>query len=220
MVGVSHGNLARVRELVERRPSLARATWDWGFGDWESALDAASHVGNREIAEYLISHGARPTLFTAAMLGWSKIVSSFIAASPGIQRSTGPHGLTLMHHARAGGAPSAEVVRYLESIGDADLQPELAPLTEAEMTVLSGTYSFGTGPRDRVEIVIDRARLSFERPGGTRRVMFHVGSYAFFPAGAPAVRIRFDVVDGKAAALTVHDPDIVLVARRGLAERR
>src|SRR5262249_873560 len=50
MVAVSHGNVKRVRELVEAHPALAKAAWDWGFGDWETALGAASHVGNREIA--------------------------------------------------------------------------------------------------------------------------------------------------------------------------
>src|SRR5262245_57767080 len=68
-VTVSHGNAKRVRELVEAHPALARAAIDWGFGDWEDALGAASHVGNRDIAEYLISRGARPTIFSAAMLG-------------------------------------------------------------------------------------------------------------------------------------------------------
>ena len=48
VVGVSHRDLARVRELVERQPALANATIDWGFGDWESALGAASHVGRRD----------------------------------------------------------------------------------------------------------------------------------------------------------------------------
>src|SRR5688572_28020633 len=66
VVGASHGNLARVKELVTARPALARASWDWGYGDWETPIDAASHVGNRAIAELLIAHGARPTIFTAA----------------------------------------------------------------------------------------------------------------------------------------------------------
>lgn len=214
MVGVSHRNLDRVRELVERQPSLARATWDWGFGDWESALDAASHVGNREIAEFLISHGARPTIFTAAMLGQLEAVRALVAALPGIQRGTGPHGLTLLHHAKAGGAPATEVTRYLESLGDADPRPALVELNDAETAMLVGTYAFGNGPRDRVEIALDRAQLSFERPGGTRLRLFHLGSYAFFPSGAPAVRIRFEVVEGRSTALAVHDPDLVLTARR------
>ena len=69
VVGVSHFNLERVKELVTHRPELARATWDWAFGDWETALGAASHVGRRDIAEFLMEHGARPDIFTYAMLG-------------------------------------------------------------------------------------------------------------------------------------------------------
>ena len=214
MVGVSHGDVGRVRELVERQPSLARATWDWGFGDWESALDAASHVGNREIAEYLMSKGARPTLFTAAMLGRLDVVRAFVAAQPGIQRTTGPHGLTLAHHARAGGDGAAEVRRYLDSLGDADPKPAAVALSEAEMNLLGGIYAFGPGPRDKVAIAADRGALGFERAGGTRRPLTHVGAYAFFPAGSPGVRVRFEVTDGKARRLTVHDPDVVLRADR------
>ncbi len=73
-VAVSHGNLPRVRELVEASPALAKATWDWGFGDWETALGAASHTGRREIAELLIAHGARPDIFTFAMFGQLDVV--------------------------------------------------------------------------------------------------------------------------------------------------
>ena len=65
VVGASHRDLGRVRELVERQPNLAKAAIDWGYGDWESALAAASHTGRREIAELLIAHGAQPTLFSA-----------------------------------------------------------------------------------------------------------------------------------------------------------
>src|ERR1043166_864038 len=52
VVLVSHFNEKRLRELVDGRPALARAAYDWGFGDWETALGAASHMGNRPIAEY------------------------------------------------------------------------------------------------------------------------------------------------------------------------
>src|SRR4051812_23305395 len=31
IVGVSHGNLARVRELVQQHPALAKASFDWGY---------------------------------------------------------------------------------------------------------------------------------------------------------------------------------------------
>src|SRR5688572_29778687 len=57
VVGASHRDLDRVRALVEETPALANAAWDWGFGDWETALGAAAHTGRREIAEYLLSRG-------------------------------------------------------------------------------------------------------------------------------------------------------------------
>ena len=113
MVAVSHGNVARVRELLSNRPAMANATWDWGYGDWETSLGAASHVGNREIAALLLAAGARPTIFSAAMLGQLDVVKAFITAAPGVERTRGPHGITLLAHAKAGGA--ADVVRYLDT---------------------------------------------------------------------------------------------------------
>src|SRR5207247_9446648 len=92
MVSVAHFNVKRVKELVERQPTLAGAAWDWGFGDWENALGAASHVGNREIAEYLIAHGARPTIFSAAMLGQLEVVKALVAGSPARPAILGPTG--------------------------------------------------------------------------------------------------------------------------------
>ncbi len=136
MVTVAHGNFQRVRELVEDRPSLAKAAWDWGFGDWESALGAASHTGNRDIAEYLIAHGARPSLFSAAMLGQLDVVKAFIAAQPGSQRIAGPHSISLLAHAKAGGAKAEAVLRYLESLGDAGSAPTV-PLSDEEAAALA-----------------------------------------------------------------------------------
>ncbi len=102
MVAVSHGNVARVKELLAASPALAKAAWDWGYGDWESALGAASHVGNREIAALLLTNGAHPTIFSAAMLGQLDVVKAFIAASPGVQKTYGPHGISLLAHAKNG----------------------------------------------------------------------------------------------------------------------
>src|SRR5216683_2192626 len=129
MVAVSHFNLKRVKELVEARPSLAKAAWDWGFGDWETALGAASHMGNRPIAEYLISKGARPSLFSAAMLGQLEVVKAFVAAQPHVQRIRGPHSISLLAHATAGGEAARPVFEFLQSLGDADAEPP-APLSD------------------------------------------------------------------------------------------
>ncbi|NNC69781.1 MAG: hypothetical protein HKN90_03050, partial [Flavobacteriaceae bacterium] len=102
VVGKSHFDLETVKKYVDKRPELARATWDWSFGDWESAIGAASHVGRRDIVHYLISKGARPTMFTYAMLGAFEIVKSMIDMTPGIQSTMGPHGISLLRHAKAG----------------------------------------------------------------------------------------------------------------------
>jgi len=34
IVGKSHFDLEGVKALVERQPELAKASYDWGFGDW------------------------------------------------------------------------------------------------------------------------------------------------------------------------------------------
>jgi hypothetical protein len=215
MVAVAHGNFDRVRQLVEARPALAKASWDWGFGDWESAIDAASHVGNRPIAEYLIGKGARPTLFTATMLGQLDVVKAAIAASPGIQRTRGPHGITLLAHARSGGDKAVDVRRYLESLGDADPAYTPVELSAAEKLAIPGIYVFGAAANDRFEIAEGKQGFpTILRPGGTSRGLVHVGSLQFHPVGAEAVRIRFDLTDGRATALAVHDPDLVVTARR------
>lgn len=31
VVSVSHFNLVRLKEIVDQRPELAKASWDWGF---------------------------------------------------------------------------------------------------------------------------------------------------------------------------------------------
>lgn len=99
-VTVAHGNMKRLKERVDARPSLAKAAYDWGFGDWEDALGAASHVGNREIAEYLIGKSARPTLYSATMLGQLDVVKAFATAQPGCQRIAGPHSISLLRMQR------------------------------------------------------------------------------------------------------------------------
>ena len=215
IVGVSHNNLARVKELVSARPALARASWDWGFGDWESPIDAASHVGNRPIADYLIANGARPTIYTAAMMGQLAIVKAWIEAVPGVQRNRGPHGITLLAHARNGGPGAAEVLKYLESLGDADPRYTDAPLTEADHAVLAGEYSYGSGTTERLKVARNaRGVLTIVRPGLSERNLAHQGGLAFIPVGAEAVRIRFELADGKATSLIVEDGPLIVRAKR------
>ncbi len=115
-VGVAHGDLDRVRALLQEQPRLANATWDWGGGDWESGLGAAAHMGRRDIAELLLSHGARIDLFAATMLGQLAVVRAMIEANPEARHHPGPHGIPLVNHAEAGGPDAADVLAYLQSL--------------------------------------------------------------------------------------------------------
>jgi hypothetical protein len=97
-------------------------------------------------------------------------------------------------------------------LGDAGSPPS-TPLTESEAAALAGTYSFGPGATDRVEVTAKATQLMFTRTGTSARGLVHLGEHTFHPAGAAAVRIRFKA-EGAGMLLTVHDPDLVLAARR------
>ena len=115
----AHADLAGTRTLLAEQPSLLNATWDWGGGDFETGIGGAGHMGNREIAEFLISQGGRFDVFVAAMLGKLDIVRALLTAWPSLANSKGPHGIPLMRHAIAGGEPAKEVAEYLKSLGAA-----------------------------------------------------------------------------------------------------
>ena len=115
-VGIAHGDLNRVQEMIAQEPGLINACWDWGGGDFESALGAAAHMGRRDIANFLLQKGARLDLFAAVMLGKLEIVRSTLAAFPAALHTPGPHGIPLIAHAQAGGEEAREVLKYLEAL--------------------------------------------------------------------------------------------------------
>ncbi|MEP7318020.1 MAG: hypothetical protein ABI921_04755 [Panacibacter sp.] len=113
----AHADLPGLTALLQQQPALLNASWDWGGGDFESALEAAGHMGRKDIAAFLLSNGARMNIFCAAMLGKINVVKSILTVYPDLKSSKGPHGLQLLHHARHGGDEAKEVLQYLESIG-------------------------------------------------------------------------------------------------------
>lgn len=223
VVGSSHFNLDRVKELVNKRPELARATWDWGFGDWETALGAASHVGRRDIADFLMSKGARPDIFTFAMIGAYDAVKAMVESSPGIQSIGGPHGISLLQHAknglRAEGITEKQkqdgnkLLTYLELLGNADVQDKYIDVPEADKAKYLGDYKYGEGANDGFTVQLNmRKLLSLGKLGKFGGALYQKKGNVFIYNGTSSVEISFKIADGKVISLTVREPDLTITA--------
>lgn len=200
-VGASHGNVERVRELLAVHPELAKSAVDWSFGDWESALGAASHVGNREIAELLIAHGARPDLLTLAALGELEALRALLAARPALASIRGPHGIDLLSHAEAG--KHEHTIAFVKSLPGA-AGPVAPVLTEAEIGVYVGTYRpDGDAPGMSLSQTRFGLAIKAEVPEAANRTLIRTGEHQFHPIGAPAVRVQFSVEGGRAVRVEV-----------------
>jgi hypothetical protein len=112
-----HGNFQKVQDMLKEHPNLIYAKYDWGNGDFEAAIEGAGHVGNKEIANYLLSAGSRVTIYVLAMLGRTDLVKPILVAYPALIPAKGPHGFTLLHHAKVGGKDSEELYAWLQQQG-------------------------------------------------------------------------------------------------------
>lgn len=93
-VGSAHGDFQKVQELLEKEPGLLNSAWDWGNGDWETAIGAAAHMGRK--------------------LDKIEIVRAYVTDNPSLKDSLGPHQISLMKHAQVGDAQN--VISYLDSL--------------------------------------------------------------------------------------------------------
>lgn len=219
VVGVSHFNLDRLKELIEPRPELAKASWDWGFGDWESAIGAATHVGRKDIIDYLIGKGAMPTIFTYAVLGDYETVKAMITAYPGIQKNFGPHGITLLQHARTGlqttGVDKKKaqlLINYLQTFGDADGKKYLE-LDEQDKAKYLGDYKYGEGKDDGFSIKLNmRKMISLGMLGKSGGALWRIGEHEFTYQGAPSVTVKFQLQNKQVVSLTISEPGLTLTA--------
>lgn len=213
MVLHAHTDLEQVERLVGAQPDLAKSAIDWGFGDWESALGAAAHMGRRDIARVLIDAGARPDLFTHAMLGHLEVVRAAVEAEPGIHHISGPHGFSLRFHARAGGDPARPVLEFLDTLDDGDSAPEERqdplPLATSSYT---GRYAYGDGRF--FEIRERNGTLRFQRGDDFPRNLRHLGQSRFRPGGSLGVELRFEIEAQQAVAVEIRDPEVIVRGTR------
>jgi ankyrin repeat protein len=89
-----HGNLARVKALLAQYPGVLNARAPWN----ETALGAAAHTGQVEIAEHLLAAGAPLDICTAAMLDRRAEILAMLDAEPALVHATGAHGFPLLFY--------------------------------------------------------------------------------------------------------------------------
>lgn len=102
-VTVGHFNLDRVKALLAEHPTLLNTPFYWSEADPETALDAAGHVGNRPIAEYLLAQGAPLTFYVACMMGMTGRVTADLAENPALAAKPGVHSISALFHAAMSG---------------------------------------------------------------------------------------------------------------------
>src|SRR6185369_9343473 len=98
-----HWNLARVQEMLSQFPELLNVSYQWGENDYETAIQAAAHVGSAHVAEFLLTQGAPLEICTAAMLGRRDEVQRLLAEDPARIHARGAHAIPLLAHADLSG---------------------------------------------------------------------------------------------------------------------
>ncbi len=124
----AHGNFAKVQELYAQHPEALNVPWA-KFD--ETALAASSHMGQREIARYLLSKGAPLTICAAAMLGMQEEVAAFLKQDASLANARGAHGIPVLFHAAMSG--QTQVAELLLARGGG----------EGIDTALHGAVNFG-----------------------------------------------------------------------------
>jgi len=99
LVGNAHGNLARVRELLDAQPAALNLRAPWN----ETAVEAATQMGNKPILELLIARGAPVDFFTACVLGRVEQVAAELEDDPALSNARGVHELPALYFAAIGG---------------------------------------------------------------------------------------------------------------------
>jgi uncharacterized protein len=132
LVGNAHGNIARVRELLDAHPAALNLRAPWN----ETAVEAATQMGDKAIIELLIGRGAPVDLFTACVLGRMDEVKGQLDADPSRAHARGVHDLPALYFAAIGG--DLEVAkRFLD--GGADVNAAAGSAAPIHGAVMGGS---------------------------------------------------------------------------------
>ncbi|MBE0691421.1 MAG: ankyrin repeat domain-containing protein [Anaerolineae bacterium] len=93
-VVAAHHDLDKVKQMLALEPHLLNKKAQWQ----ETPIQAAAHVGNRPIADYLLAEGAPLDICTAAMLGKKDDVSAMLREDAALVHAKGAHNIPLMYY--------------------------------------------------------------------------------------------------------------------------
>lgn len=218
-VKVAHGDLERTKELIGRESRLIKAAWDWGAGDFETALGAAGHMGRPDIADFLIKHEAPFELCPAAMLGQLAVVRAALETQSSLIHVPGPHGIPLIAHARAGGNEASSVLEFLLEFEKEHPRPESGSAATRTATALDGIYAGvyrGTYANREVGYEItehDRSITLRPLDGREPQELQRAGEHRF-ELSKFGVMVMFAVENGKAVAFTVTQGELQVEVER------
>lgn len=114
LVLASHGNLAKVQELVAQRPELINQPGVGSDFGGETPLAAASHTHNRAVADVLLAHGAEHDIYTATFIGDRDRVEAFLRENPDLARTPGIHSIPILSFVTDGDLASLLIERGAE----------------------------------------------------------------------------------------------------------
>ncbi len=214
-VSAAHTDLDKTKSMVEKRPALVLASWDWGSGDWETGLGGAAHSGSTRIVRYLLANGARMDLFAAAVIGEVAIVRAVLEAFPGLLDVKGPHGIPLYEHAKAGGRPAEPVVKYLETLGAKDREVTYVdlPVSASEQKRYLGMYDADLKPGLTFEVTLKDGRLHGQPKGSPKLALYFQGGGVFWAPDAEA-KISFGLQKDRAETVRLQQFDLNVTATR------
>lgn len=118
LVFAAHNDLDKTKKIIEAKPLLLNCTNQAKKGDFETAMGGAAHMGRKDIADYLLSKGARLDIFSYTFMGYTEFVKKIISDQPHLLNAPGPHGFTLLHHAKVG--KHTEMMDWLKKQGLTD----------------------------------------------------------------------------------------------------
>jgi uncharacterized protein len=132
LVGNAHGNLARVRELLDLHPAALNQRAPWN----ETAIEAATQMGDQPIIELLIGRGAPVDFFTACVLGRIDEVNAELEKDPSRVNAKGVHDLPALYFAAIGGDL---VIAQRLLVGGADVNARCESAAPIHGAVMGGS---------------------------------------------------------------------------------